>query len=74
MTRRYDFAIFEADEYVTNALLTLKEAAAMERDGFRCLRVRDAPGESLPAFRGGFQRSGYVARRAANGGRWDPYR
>lgn len=68
---RYDYAIFDQDTLVTNALLTPQEAAAMELDGLRCVRVRDTIGEGLPAFRGGFSRSGSVARKSRNGGRWD---
>ncbi len=52
MTRRYDYAIFDGDRLVTNALLTVAEARRMELDGMRCLRVRDTAGEGLPAFRG----------------------
>lgn len=67
VTRRFDYAIFEGDEFVTNALLTVTEVQAMERDGYRCLRVRDTLGETLPAFRS--RRS--VARPTRNSGRWD---
>jgi len=68
---RFDYAIFDQDQLVTNALLTEDEAARMEADGLRCVRVRDTVGETLPAFRGGMSRSGYVSRKGANRGRWD---
>lgn len=68
---RYDYAIFESDEFVTNALLTPQEVERMERDGYRCVRVRDTVGEGLPAFRGGISRSGYVSRKVSRRDRWD---
>jgi len=68
---RFDYAIFDKDQLVTKALLTPDAAARMEADGLRCVRVRDTVGEGLPAFRGGFRRSGYVGRRVGNRGRWD---
>ena len=68
---RYDYAIFDQDQLVTNALLTPQEVERMEADRLRCVRVRDEPGQTLPAFRGGIARSGYVSRRASNRGRWD---
>lgn len=67
MAPRYDYAVFTADEFVTNALLTISEAESMELDGFRCLRVRDTPGEGLPRFR---HRS-YVRSTTRHSARWD---
>lgn len=52
MARRYDFAVYSDDRYVTNALLTLKDVHEMEADGFRCVRVRDTVDETHPRFRG----------------------
>lgn len=49
-----DHALFdkETGNYVTNALLSDEEVERMERDGFRCVVVRDLAWENLPAFRG----------------------
>lgn len=63
---RYDYAVFQGDRFVTNAMLTEEQAARMERDGYRCLRVTDTIGEGLPAFRGGRN----VARDAPFGRKW----
>lgn len=63
---RYDYAVFRDDVFVTNAMLTEADVAEMERDGYRCLRVRDTVGEGLPAFRG--RRN--VARSGRRTGRW----
>jgi hypothetical protein len=63
---RFDYAIFDQDQLITNALLTPQEVEAMERDGLRCVRVRDEPGEGLPRFRG---RSS-VIREAPFARRW----
>lgn len=64
---RFDYAVFRDDRFVTNALLTPEQVERMEREGYRCIRVRDTVGEGLPAFRG--RRN--VARKAPFRGRWD---
>ncbi len=64
---RYDYAVFRDDRLVTNALLTEEEAERMEREGYRCIRVRDTVGEGLPVFRG--RRS--VKRPGRFSARWD---
>lgn len=50
--KRYDYAVFDGEEFVTNALLSVKQAASMEARGYRCVRVSDRPWENLPRFRG----------------------
>ena len=49
---RYDYAVFDGDRFVTNALLTPEEVERMESDGARCVRVDDKAGWGVPAFRG----------------------
>lgn len=51
--KRYDYAIFTGDDaFVTNAMLSVKQAREMESQGYRVVRVRDTVWENLPAFRG----------------------
>ena len=47
---RYDYAIFDGDRYLNNAMLTRDEAARMERDGLRCVDVEASMDRSLPRF------------------------
>ena len=47
---RYDYAIFDGDRFLNNAMLTREEAARMERDGLRCVDVEASMDRSLPRF------------------------
>ena len=49
---RRDYAVFSADRFVTNALLTSSEVERMERDGYRCVFSDDTAEFLVPAFRG----------------------
>ena len=71
MTRRFDYALFRDDRFVTNAMLTKAEAKALEAQGYRCLRPDATINTSLPHFRGTVPRgNSYVRQPGRNGRPW----
>jgi len=67
MARRFDYALFRDDGFVTNAMLTKAEAKAFEAQGYRCLRPDATMDTSLPHFRG----ESYVRLSPRSGRGWD---
>jgi hypothetical protein len=63
---RYDYAIFNGDRYLTNAMLTRKEAREHEDQGLRCIDVVRSMDPTLPRFRG----RRYVRQRGTRTRRW----
>jgi hypothetical protein len=48
---RYDYAVFQGDRYVHNAMLTRTEARALEEQGMRCVDTARTMDPAIPRFR-----------------------
>jgi hypothetical protein len=48
---RYDYAVFQGDRYVRNAMLTRAEAREFEEQGMRCIDTARTMDPAIPRFR-----------------------